>query len=356
MSQDICVGDILIGDDGLKRTVLDITNGNDQMYEVIQQNGMKYVVNSRHTLVLKHINDDIPIEIMVEDYMKLDNKYASNLYGYNKENSRTSIQVNPIGYGKYYGWNLDSNHRFILPDLTVVKNCDQMWCTQCHTAFSWRTGRIENNIHNPHYYEWLRRNGDEIPRNVLDIPCGGRNLTHILSRQILSRIRSCNTEDNVLIQRVQDIIRNTIHLTEVECPRQIDYETKNQELRIKYLMNEITEEEFKELLQRDDKKHHKTQEIIEIFRIISTTVTDIIYRFYENLGERLEASRLVPDVREIDTTILNEINPLITYVNECLSDISHTYLCAKIMIGPKVEIYRGKQLQQIKEATTITSR
>ena len=54
MSQDIAVGDELVGDDGEKRTVLDTTIGQDMMYEVKQKNGMTYVVNSKHTLLLKY--------------------------------------------------------------------------------------------------------------------------------------------------------------------------------------------------------------------------------------------------------------------------------------------------------------
>ena len=56
-----------------------------------------------------------------------------------------------------------------------IDGCDQMWCVQCKTGFSWKSGRIEMVVHNPHYYEWLRqqegRGGTR--RNPRDIPCGG---------------------------------------------------------------------------------------------------------------------------------------------------------------------------------------
>ena len=41
-----------------------------------------------------------------------------------------------------------------------ISGCDQMWCTQCHIAFSWRTGRQVNGvIHNPHFYQWQNNGG-----------------------------------------------------------------------------------------------------------------------------------------------------------------------------------------------------
>lgn len=57
MSQDICVGDVLVGDDGLPRNVLGTTTGEDMLYEVTQNKGENYIVNSKHTLVLKMTGD-----------------------------------------------------------------------------------------------------------------------------------------------------------------------------------------------------------------------------------------------------------------------------------------------------------
>jgi undecaprenyl pyrophosphate synthase len=47
------IGDVLIGDDGMPRTVTELCSGEDAMYKVTQTHGMEYTVNSHHKLALK---------------------------------------------------------------------------------------------------------------------------------------------------------------------------------------------------------------------------------------------------------------------------------------------------------------
>lgn len=54
-----------------------------------------------------------------------------------------------------------------------IEGCDQMWCIQCHTTFSWKTGAITHGVvHNPHFYAF-RREAHILQRTPGDIPCGG---------------------------------------------------------------------------------------------------------------------------------------------------------------------------------------
>jgi len=209
-----------------------------------------------------------------------------------------------------------------------IDGCDQMWCTQCHTAFNWRTGRIEQVVHNPHYFEWLRRNGSEVPRNPGDIPCGGHHhLTHRVYEDIRTTLLT-KYHNHWLCKPSSDmtgsIIRNIIHMRFVELdPQQTQQRTyvqKNQQLRIDYLRKVIDENVFKTKLQQCEKSNLKNTEINNIYTLLINTVSDIILRFGEHLH--------LHDT--LDTSILYEIDPIVEYANECFADISKTYNCRLI--------------------------
>lgn len=222
-----------------------------------------------------------------------------------------------------------------------IDGCDQMWCTQCHTAFSWRTGQVERTIHNPHYYEWMRRTGGgEMPRNPMDVPCG-RNLDHYLYESMSRLIRTgyiVSTNSRAVLNRIDRIIRFTIHMMETERPRPPNYERRNEDLRVNYLMNEISEQVMRDQLQKDDKRHHKNQELADIYTLLGNTVTDIIFRFAEKLEREKDTN-----LEKIDDSILNEITKIVEYANECLLDVAHTYSSPKIVIENDLRILRGSR-------------
>ena len=233
-------------------------------------------------------------------------------------------------------------------DFTVVKNCDQMWCTQCHTAFSWKTGALSTSIHNPHYFEWMRnRGGGGQPRAAGDVICG-QELTHHTPRQLEDIIKNKNhsnlyssVEQNKYynggfyinysknVREFEDLIRQVIHIRHVELPRfTVEHFNKNQELRVKYLCNEISEEDLKIQVQRNDKKNRKQTEISNILRLIETMMTDIVYRVLDDLQKSL------PNEHKFDE-IVKEVDELKEYCNNLFKEVAFTYNCVCYTIDEK---------------------
>lgn len=139
-SQDIVVGDILMGDDGTERVVEEVITGEDDLFEVYQINGIKYTVNTKHTLLLKNVIDnenEFIFEISTEQYMSLNDLYKSMLSGYKIipkkiEHENSPITISLIGEGTYYGFAISDNKKFVLPDYTVVHNCNTKYCKTCN--------------------------------------------------------------------------------------------------------------------------------------------------------------------------------------------------------------------------------
>jgi len=210
-----------------------------------------------------------------------------------------------------------------------IEGCDQMWCILCHTAFSWKTGKIETNIHNPHFYEWQRQNGN-IARNPGDIQCGqvmNHNLLNQINQSIrqkenISKLNPLPEKSNNISKKLNFIIPRMIHLIFYDIPRyEMNQIENNQELRIKYMRNLIDKEKFQIAIQRQNKLFEKNHEIYQLLELFNTTITDIIYRAKYVIDSSPPKNIDYSKVNDI----LDEIDNIKIYVNDCFKVISSIY-------------------------------
>ena len=208
-----------------------------------------------------------------------------------------------------------------------ISGCDQMFCTQCHTAFSWITGRIENRIiHNPHYFQYLREqaNGQEIPRNPLDNPCAeimpdGEAFNGQMIRFMQNSLRNIpsfqlksKNNDEIRNIRISEEIQKVILISNQIVAYNFNNEPNindNLDLRIQYMMNAITTEKYKQQLQSREKQNEKNHEFDMIFRTYVTAARDIVLNFV-NLSDITEKINKQEEV-------YNELINLCVYINEC---------------------------------------
>ena len=208
-----------------------------------------------------------------------------------------------------------------------ISGCDQMWCTRCRTAFSWNTGNIEEAVHNPHFFEYMRtrdqqdvQNEEGQPNNVEQArDCNEIYVAEANTFSIVQKIRDKVTD---VQQRnfILDMVRLLIHIAQSELPsmvpahvRQIPHDP-NRELRIKYMLNEITLEEFKSSLAKREKDRLKREEISQILQTFLQVADDLVWRFLENKKVTLES-------------FLKEMEAIRSYTNECLRKIAEQYSC-----------------------------
>jgi len=97
--QDIEVDDLLMGDDSKPRKVLSLARGQDEMYDIIQNNNEKYTVNKEHILCLKsdkcpYIENDTVNQKYIVHTIE-NNKFIFKTFKYNEDNQNIiETQVN----------------------------------------------------------------------------------------------------------------------------------------------------------------------------------------------------------------------------------------------------------------------
>ena len=199
-----------------------------------------------------------------------------------------------------------------------IDGCDQMYCTSCNTPFSWRTGQkvISGVIHNPHYYEFMRnRDNGAMPRQLGDIPCGGLPNIYEVNRTIKTLQLPPRHDTSVTLYQIHRLIS---HIQYTEMHR-YEYEeitgNTNSDLRIRYMLKEISEKDFQMTLQKREKKNQKCLEISQILQMFLDTSSEI----FRNIVSQTTIQNI-----EIE---INTLEKLRSYVNENLSVISRRFNC-----------------------------
>ena len=191
--------------------------------------------------------------------------------------------------------------------ITKIEGCDQMWCPQCHTPFSWRTGQKETGVvHNPHFYEWQRKqNGGVAPRVLGDVACGGIPPYH----EVRSRLSGLPVPIQNVVLNFHRIIQ---HVQHVELPRyhNVFNENDNQDLRIIYLLGTMTSDLLKVHIQQREKKREKERAMRRALEVLVQAGTDLLRRIMAEVD--------IDKKREI----IDEVDALRIYINELLAKVN----------------------------------
>jgi hypothetical protein len=176
-----------------------------------------------------------------------------------------------------------------------------MFCTACKTPFHWRTGQVMVRNSNPYFYEWMRGQagpgGDgaaaaeaaaEAAAAAADRPAttpgDGAECNNAWFRdyQMISRYDSCirthmsgNSipyEAGVAMRSLPQSIAHNVHhvRTFMNVPDRV-----NVELRVRYLIGEISEEKFKKELHLKERERNRLGEFNELFTMFNQVSSDI---------------------------------------------------------------------------------
>ena len=213
-----------------------------------------------------------------------------------------------------------------------ISGCDQMYCTSCHTAFSWRTGNVETGVvHNPHYYEYINRNGAPARfRNIGDEICGGIINYHSLNTKVIELLPDYNDQMYVAaedkkypleIMRISAIHRLYTHIQGVVMRNYVVNQINDmREDRAKYMINEISEQAFKNKLQKYEKEIDKKNDIRMLLEMFQNTTVDIFRKIYSSTTKE----ELLANAKEL--------KELRKYFNDQSENIRKKYNSLSLMI------------------------
>lgn len=248
----------------------------------------------------------------------------------------------------------------------IIKSsgCDQMWCTKCHTAFSWKTGKIDTGVvHNPHFFQFQNQHNTQI-RNPQDVVCGGlpgnwwqirrQMRNYLCGEHMQTNVHKCacsgfvkhkepiegNPEYNIgerkyhrkLENKFTEFFQTMRHInghTLPELRRQVRELNDNEVLRVRYSVQEIDKDALSKEVIKRDKKRRKTIEVMHIYELIVSVGNDLINHLVQFVTSTIQNTagkeKICYKMCEELTKKFTEFDTFLDYINNQFKIISVTY-------------------------------
>ena len=187
-----------------------------------------------------------------------------------------------------------------------IDGCDQMWCIECKTAFSWKSGEIVNGkIHNPHYYEYLRKTQGFVPRADAPNPCqDAQNLPYL--RMFFQKNRTQQTRNHPLYLLIEKSVFQLYRfLEELRMQDVNQHENSLVNNRIQFLINRIDEKRFAQDAFMYFQRSVQFRRYVELITMLRDVVTDLNAQIIEKLKGIANLEKTWQQIQEIFMQIIN---------------------------------------------------
>ena len=186
-----------------------------------------------------------------------------------------------------------------------IQGCYQMWCTQCHTTFHYRTGEIlKEPIHNPHYIEWLKT----VPQPTTE--CQDFDVISLDNLESVLQERKSNKEEYKLITSSRKVCDDLVGLKHEARHNllKLNDAIKLHNTRIEYILNGMTTLEYKKTLYNKFKMHSKLKDVITFIETIILFIQSILYHF---VFQTITFTEIVHQLKNFVCKISQESNRLV---------------------------------------------
>jgi hypothetical protein len=157
-----------------------------------------------------------------------------------------------------------------------ASGCNQMFCTQCNTAFDWITKKIETGmVHNPHFYEWLASRRTQ-NMDIDNIACGDMPDAYTFANHVNAMFMGIPGLYN---HKLLEMYRMVHHIRGALLPLfQVDRVKDNFDLRVGFLLNDFDEDVWAMKLMNREKKRMKNKAVYDLLSMITVIIEDMVRR------------------------------------------------------------------------------